>query len=302
MRTLALISCALTAASILVGLAGAAEPTVGVLSVVQGKGVVTIDVRGYVLGRLTSGTLRVTDVTPGYAQINVQGPRSRELLASVTDADMSNEVFPFRTAAEIAIGFARVLCIRITYLGELGYELYIPAEQAVHVYDWIVEAGAKLGVVHAGLRALGSLRMEKGYRDYGHDLDNTDDPYETGLGFAVDLFFSRQNRWGRWRRGRPLFHYPDAGNAYCYDYDRPTYHHKLPLETAERVIVEARPGLAGEGLHQPDDPGLRRGVVRLPGVALHTHHRRERDDGPDRQVDATATDDEGHAHADDADH
>lgn len=129
----------------------------------------------------------VTDVTSAYGQLNVQGPRSRELLQSLTSVDLSNEAFPFRAAREIDIGYARVLCVRITYLGELGYELYIPAEQAVHVYDKVVEAGAKYGLVHAGLRALGSLRMEKGYRDYGHDLDNTDDPYETGLGFAVDL-------------------------------------------------------------------------------------------------------------------
>jgi heterotetrameric sarcosine oxidase gamma subunit len=129
----------------------------------------------------------VTDVTSGYAQINIQGPRSRELLSSVTDADLSNEAFPFRTAAEIAIGFARVLCIRITYLGELGYELYIPAEQAVHMYDRLVEAGHAVGLRHAGLKALGSLRMEKGYRDYGHDIDNTDTALEAGLGFAVAL-------------------------------------------------------------------------------------------------------------------
>jgi 4-methylaminobutanoate oxidase (formaldehyde-forming) len=129
----------------------------------------------------------VTDVSSGLAQLNVQGPRSRDLLQTLTSVDLSNDAFRFRAAREIDIGFARVLCVRITYLGELGYELYIPAEQAVHVYDRIVEAGAKVGLVHAGLRALGSLRMEKGYRDYGHDLDNTDDPYETGLGFAVDL-------------------------------------------------------------------------------------------------------------------
>jgi heterotetrameric sarcosine oxidase gamma subunit len=129
----------------------------------------------------------VTDVTSGYAQINIQGPRSRELLASVTSADVSNEAFPFRTAAEIDIGFARVLCIRITYLGELGYELYIPAEQAVHVYDRLVQAGSAAGLRHAGLKALGSLRMEKGYRDYGHDIDNTDSVLEAGLGFAVAL-------------------------------------------------------------------------------------------------------------------
>jgi 4-methylaminobutanoate oxidase (formaldehyde-forming) len=129
----------------------------------------------------------VTDVTSGYGQINVQGPRSRELLQSITTADLSNDLFPFRTAREIDIGFARVLCIRITYVGELGYELYVPTEQAVHVYDRVVAAGAAFRLRHAGLKALSSLRMEKGYRDYGHDIDNTDDPYEAGLGFAVDL-------------------------------------------------------------------------------------------------------------------
>lgn len=132
----------------------------------------------------------VTDVTSGFSQLNVQGPNSRELLQMVTTTDLSNEAFPFRTAREIDIGFARVLCIRITYLGELGYELYIPAEQATHVYDRIMEAGQAaphLGLMHAGLKALASLRLEKGYRDYGHDIDNTDDPFECGLGFAVDL-------------------------------------------------------------------------------------------------------------------
>jgi glycine cleavage system aminomethyltransferase T len=129
----------------------------------------------------------VTDITGAMGQLNVQGPRSRELLQSLTSADLSNAAFPFRTAREIDIGFARVQCNRITYVGELGYELCIPAEQAVHVYERVVEAGKQFGLRHAGLRALGSLRMEKGYRDYGHDIDNTDDPYEVGLGFAVDL-------------------------------------------------------------------------------------------------------------------
>jgi glycine cleavage system aminomethyltransferase T/glycine/D-amino acid oxidase-like deaminating enzyme len=127
----------------------------------------------------------VTDVTGAYAQINIQGPRSRELIATVTDQDMSNEAFAFRDVREIAVGFARVLCIRITYLGELGYELYIPAEQALHVYDQLIAAGERVGLVHAGLKALSSLRMEKGYRDYGHDIDNTDTVLEAGLGFAV---------------------------------------------------------------------------------------------------------------------
>ena len=129
----------------------------------------------------------VTDVTSGHAQINVQGPRSRELMQSVTTCDLSDAAFPFRCAREIDVGFARALCVRITYLGELGYELYIPAEQATHVYDRLVAAGERVGLRHAGLKALASLRMEKGYRDYGHDIDNTDSVLEAGLGFAVDL-------------------------------------------------------------------------------------------------------------------
>jgi 4-methylaminobutanoate oxidase (formaldehyde-forming) len=77
--------------------------------------------------------------------------------------------------------------VRITYLGELGYELHVPTEQATHVYDRLVAAGEKFGLVHAGLKALASCRMEKGYRDYGHDIDNTDSVLDAGLGFAVDL-------------------------------------------------------------------------------------------------------------------
>jgi 4-methylaminobutanoate oxidase (formaldehyde-forming) len=154
----------------------------------------------------------LTDVTGGIGQLNVQGPRSRELLQSITTADMSNEAFPFRTAREIDIGFARVLCIRITYVGELGYELCIPAEQAVHVYERVIEAGKSFGLRHAGLRALGSLRMEKAYRDYGHDIDNTDDAYEVGLGFAVAL-------------NKPDF----IGKAYCVEKKAqgPAYNRRL---------------------------------------------------------------------------
>ncbi len=127
------------------------------------------------------------DMTSAYAQVNVQGPRSRELLQRLTSADLGSEAFPFRTARNIDLGPSDVLCIRITYVGELGYELYVPAEHAVDVYDRLVDAGADVGLRHAGLKALASLRMEKAYRDYGHDIDNTDNVYEAGLGFAVDL-------------------------------------------------------------------------------------------------------------------
>ncbi|KAL9184902.1 hypothetical protein ACHAXT_002679 [Thalassiosira profunda] len=127
----------------------------------------------------------VHDMTGAYTQINLQGPQSRALLQRLTSCDLDD--FPFRSVAEIDIGYALVLCARITYVGELGYELYIPTEHACHVYDAIVAAGADFGLTHAGLRALGSLRMEKAYRDYGHDMDNTDTLLEVGLGFTCDF-------------------------------------------------------------------------------------------------------------------
>ncbi len=129
----------------------------------------------------------VTDVTSGLTQINIQGPNSRALLQALTSVDLSHKSFPFRAARYIDIGLARALCVRITYVGELGYELYIPCEQAVHIYDRLVAEGENHGLKHAGLSALGSLRLEKAYRDYGHDIDNTDNPFETGLGFAIAL-------------------------------------------------------------------------------------------------------------------
>lgn len=129
----------------------------------------------------------VTDATGGFAQLNIQGPKSRELMALLTEHDMSDESIAFRDVVDIPIGYARVLCVRITYVGELGYELYIPSEHAVHVYEQIVKHGQAVGLKHVGLKALGSLRMEKGYRDFGHDMDNTDTLLEVGLGFTCDF-------------------------------------------------------------------------------------------------------------------
>lgn len=127
----------------------------------------------------------VTDITGRYAQINIQGPRSKELLQRVTSYDMHK--MQFRDVREIDIDLARVYCARITYVGELGYELFVPVEQAHLVYDALVQEGSHCGLVHAGLSALGSLRLEKGYRDYGHDMDNTDTLLECGLGFTCDF-------------------------------------------------------------------------------------------------------------------
>lgn len=135
----------------------------------------------------TLGHTSVTDVTGGMAQLNIQGPRSREILQRVTAADLSQTAFPFRAARYIDVGFARLLATRITYVGELGYELFIPAEQAVHVYETLRAAAPREELRNVGLRALGSLRLEKAYRDYGHDLDNCDTLMETGLAFTADM-------------------------------------------------------------------------------------------------------------------
>ncbi len=129
----------------------------------------------------------VTDVTSGYNIISVQGPKSRQLIAGLTSADMSNQAFPYLTAQEIDIGYALVKALRVTYVGELGWELYVPTEFTLHVFDMLVDAGESIGLKHAGFQALNTLRIEKAYRDYGWDVDNTDTPLEVGLGFAVDF-------------------------------------------------------------------------------------------------------------------
>jgi glycine cleavage system aminomethyltransferase T/glycine/D-amino acid oxidase-like deaminating enzyme len=125
------------------------------------------------------------DVSSGYAVLGLMGPRSRELLATLSDADLSTAGFPFATSQIIDLGYARVRASRITYVGELGYELYIPTEFAQSVYDEIVAAGPTFGLRLAGYHALNSLRMEKAYRHWGHDISDEDTPLEAGLHFAI---------------------------------------------------------------------------------------------------------------------
>jgi 4-methylaminobutanoate oxidase (formaldehyde-forming) len=129
----------------------------------------------------------VADITSGYNILNLQGPESRQLLHKVSQANLSNEAFPYLTIQDIDIGYAPVKALRITYVGELGWELYVPAEFTLHVFNTIMEAGEAVGLKLAGLQALDSLRMEKAYRDYGHDINNTDTPIEVGLRYLVDF-------------------------------------------------------------------------------------------------------------------
>lgn len=129
----------------------------------------------------------ILDTTSATTQINIHGPKARDLMQTVCENDLSNDAFPYLTAQEISIGYSVLLAIRVTYIGELGWELHVPTIHAVQVYDQLVEAGKAFGLRHGGIQTLSSLRLEKAYRDFGVDVDNTDNPIEAGLGFAVKL-------------------------------------------------------------------------------------------------------------------
>ena len=125
------------------------------------------------------------DVTASEAVLGVMGPNARKILQKVTPADLSNEAFPFGTVLTIELGMATVRAHRITYVGELGWELYVSADMARHVFDTVLEAGEGEGLRLAGMHVLDSCRMEKGYRHFGHDITDEDHVLEAGLGFAV---------------------------------------------------------------------------------------------------------------------
>jgi 4-methylaminobutanoate oxidase (formaldehyde-forming) len=129
--------------------------------------------------------LTVTDVTSGSSLLSVQGPKSRELLQRLSPYDWSNDAFPYLTAQKVELGYTPLWALRVTYVGELGWDLLVPTEFGATLYDQLREAGADLGLRPTGVGALGTMRLEKAYRDMGHDIDSTDTPLEAGLGFAV---------------------------------------------------------------------------------------------------------------------
>jgi 4-methylaminobutanoate oxidase (formaldehyde-forming) len=132
----------------------------------------------------TDAACTVADVTSAYVMLNVQGPNSRALLSKLSNADFSNEAFPFGTVREIEVGYQAAKALRISYSGELGWELYIRTEYALPVYDALIEAGSEFGLRHCGYHALNSLRIEKGYREWSHDMGPEDSLLDAGLGFT----------------------------------------------------------------------------------------------------------------------
>ena len=133
------------------------------------------------------GSVQVEDETSAYACFGVWGPRARDILQPLTTTDLSNESFPYMHARELAIGRVPCLGLRVTYVGELGWELYCRSEFGLALWDTIWDAGREHGLVAGGYKAIDSLRLEKGYRVWGADITPDDSPFEAGLGFAVKL-------------------------------------------------------------------------------------------------------------------
>jgi glycine cleavage system aminomethyltransferase T/glycine/D-amino acid oxidase-like deaminating enzyme len=133
------------------------------------------------------GSVLVEDVTSRFACFGLWGPRAREILEPLTTAELGGDAFPYMRAREIAVGPVPCLALRVTYVGELGWELYCPTEFGLGLWDTIWEAGRENGLVAGGYKAIDSLRLEKGYRVWGADITPDDTPWEAGLGFAVKL-------------------------------------------------------------------------------------------------------------------
>jgi sarcosine dehydrogenase len=154
--------------------------------VVTGAGTVDSDLGWLRLGPSEEdGPVEIRDETDEFAVVGIWGPHARHVLQAVTEDDVSAEALPFRRAKNISIGGAQVLAQRITYVGELGFELYVERDWAVQVWDRLMAAGAVHGIAPGGYRVLDSLRLEKGYRYFGSDLTAGDNPLEAGLDFCV---------------------------------------------------------------------------------------------------------------------
>jgi glycine cleavage system aminomethyltransferase T len=129
----------------------------------------------------------IEDVTSSYVCLGLWGPQAREIVQPLTDTDLSNNAFPYLTAQRLAVGMVPCLALRVTYVGELGWEFYCPTEYGLQLWDTLWQAGEKFGMVAADYRAIESMRLEKGYRVWSSDITPDDNPYEAGLGFAVRL-------------------------------------------------------------------------------------------------------------------
>lgn len=188
------------------------------------------------------------DVTNAWTMLSIMGPRSRDLLQRLTPASLATEHFPFGTSQQIELGYTRVIANRLTYVGELGWELLVPVEFSLHVYERLLDAGAEFGLVHAGHFAVDSCRMEKAYRRWGHDIDEDGTPIDAGLRFAIDFdkadFIGRdaviaQRDAGTIRQRLVLFQLEQD------DVDTPLLFHGEPIFLGDRCVGSITSGAWG---------------------------------------------------------
>ncbi|MFM8500085.1 MAG: FAD-dependent oxidoreductase [Chakrabartia sp.] len=189
-----------------------------------------------------------TNISSAMGVISIMGPKARDLLQSICPNDLSNEAFPFGTSQEIELGYAIVRASRITYVGELGWELYTPTEFMTGVYDEIVAAGAAFGLKHCGYHALNALRMEKAYRHWGHDITDEDTPLEAGLGFAV-----RMDKPGGFIGREALLKQKEDGLKqrlvqFLLKSPEPMLYHNEPIWKGDRIVGYIRSGMYAHGL------------------------------------------------------
>ena len=184
-----------------------------------------------------------TNVSSAMGVISIMGPKARDLLQSICPNDLSHEAFPFATSQEIELGYAIVRASRITYVGELGWEIYVPTEFMAGVYDELVAAGAAFGLKHCGYHALNALRMEKAYRHWGHDVTDEDTPLEAGLGFAV-----RMNKPGGFIGREALLRQKEEGLKqrlvqFLLKSPEPMLYHNEPIWQGDNIVGYIRSGM-----------------------------------------------------------
>jgi 4-methylaminobutanoate oxidase (formaldehyde-forming) len=206
------------------------------------------------------------DVTSGLPMLSVMGPRSRALLERLSGEDLSSAAFPFGCSKEIEIGYARLRASRITYVGELGWELYMPAEFACHVFETLWKAGQDFGLMPAGMHTMNNARMEKAYRHWGHDISDEDTPLEAGLGFAIAFekkggFIGRRVLEKQRQKNRPLTKRLVALALLDDSAAAPLMYHEEPIYCGGQIVGSTTSGAWGHRIskslglgyvHHPD--------------------------------------------------
>jgi len=205
--------------------------------VISGVACQTRDMNWLHRNKAADEVVMINDITSALAVVTVMGPRSRDTLSKLSEADLSNQEFPFATSREIDVHYAIVRASRITYVGELGWELYIPTEYAPSVYEAILDAGAEFGIKPYGYHTMNSLRIEKCYRHWGHDITDEDTALEAGLGFASDF-----NKAGGFIGKEALLAQKEQGPlkkrfvAFLFDDPKPLCYHEEPIVADGKVV------------------------------------------------------------------